>query len=195
VLLAFVLSLGAVTPPASGQTAEVVAVKALPATVTVFCDPPRADVDLSKLTYTIAVDRGEPSAPQPSCKFTIPIATAGAHTVAIVARAARADGTARTSAPAVLDFKTEILVTVARNAKRVPMGKPVDAPFTDPDGHQWTLVGTDVQIDGKHAPDAGPCTTLVLAGGNVYVFGDKLWWLWGPTASPHWRSVGPELPK
>lgn len=189
--------MGAVTQPVGGQNADVVTVKALPAPVTLFCDPPPGTADLSALTYTIAVDGGEAGPPQAACRFTISIATAGPHRAAIVAHEKRAGGAVRSSPAATLRFNVELAASPkdARNTKRAPKGKPQDAPFTDPDGHRWTLVGTDVQMDGAHAPQAGPCTRLVLLDGEVYVFGDQRWWRWAPTLSPKWQNVGPELPK
>ena len=187
--------------------------------------PPGADVDRAKLTYTLSVDGAEPGPPQPACNFTFSIAGAGSHTARIVARIVQPDGTVKTSQAAVLSFKAELAKAPKPNAGNVknnpapavisppptppvknappptppvksgPAAKPIEAPFTDPDGHQWALVGTDVQMDGKHAPDAGPCTKMVLLNGKVYVFGLNLWWLWSPTASPHWSNAGPELPK
>ncbi len=213
-----VLSAQASGAPPTAPPPQELGVKSFPATFTIVCDPPARigdsrRVDQSKLTYTVAIDRGQPSAPSATCKFTITVETPGLHHVDVVARYARGGGQIATSTPASLDFNAKLVVPPA-DAPAVPPPAevhvptppsnaapaqreepPVPAPFTDPEGHRWTLVGTEVQMDGRHAPDAGACTQLILASGKVYAFGLDLWWLWRPSASPHWTNAGPNMPK
>jgi hypothetical protein len=217
--MTFLLAVLALSGQAGGASPtapppQTLTVVSFPATFTIACDPPRAiddtRIDASKLTFTIAVDRGQPSPQSSTCSFRITIATAGLHHVDIVARYARPDGTIGTSTPAALDFTAKIATPAAAPTAppadvRVPAPgnaaapaeaqPPKAAPFTDPDGHKWTLAGTDVQMDGRHAPDAGPCTRLILASGKVYAFGLGSWWLWSASASPHWSDAGRIMPK
>lgn len=130
-----------------------------------------------------------------SASFTVP--TFGRHTLTLKAFNASFESVGLDLA---FDLAQKITLSVPPNGSRLVLViQPVAAatgtaaPFTDAAGHKWVLVGTDPQIDGKHAGNAGAAgTQLILLPSGVYVLAiDSNWYKWSGT---DWTLVGKTRP-
>jgi hypothetical protein len=189
----------------------------LPYTAT--CDPPigyrKPDgtiipLDLSRLAYTLSVDRGERVPDTKVCIIAFILRTLGNHQIDVFARYVNDAGSIETSEPATatailtLESSGPLLLLGPRNLIIV-LGTPSSMPFVL-DGDTWALQPDatghrQIMRNGSVAPDAGPdCTLLIRTGtGMVAAFcPDGNWWGWVTNPTPpasHWNNLGPQTPR
>ncbi len=181
--------------------------QAFPCHAQLAWDAPSGSVDGYKVSLDGALVATVQGGTATTAAFDVP--TVGSHTAGV-----RAFNSTGESADAVLAFTAALVVAVPgvpanliitialAPGPSIPAGTaspsgttvPPASTIRDAAGNVWTLGGdgTEVDLNGQHAPNAGPCTKLGYFSGKVYAFADQ-WYRWDGAGI--WTPVGANTPQ